>query len=94
MLEKGIKGQEEITVNENNTAEAMGSGSLAVFATPAMIALMDTWRNKLRKLENSRKLSFMTEIITNNRMRPMRGPNFFTYCRALLSIIVLLWLMS
>ncbi len=60
----------------------------------AMIALMDTWRNKLRKLENSRKLSFMTEIITNNRMRPMRGPNFFIYCRALLSIIVLLWLMS
>ena len=56
----------------------------------AMIALMDTWRNKLRKLENSRKLSFMTEIITNNRMRPMRGPNFFTYYRALLSIIVLL----
>ena len=39
MLEKGIKGQEEITVNENNTAEALGSGSLAVFATPAMIAL-------------------------------------------------------
>ena len=41
MLEKGIKGQEEITVNENNTAEALGSGSLAVFATPAMIALME-----------------------------------------------------
>jgi hypothetical protein len=60
----------------------------------AMIALMDTWRNKLRKLENSRKLSFMTEIMINNRMRPMRGPNFFTYCRALLRFIVLLWLMS
>lgn len=41
MLEKGIKGQEEITVNENNTAEALGSGSLTVFATPAMIALME-----------------------------------------------------
>lgn len=41
MLEKGIKGQEEITVNENNTAEAIGSGSLAVFAKPAMIALME-----------------------------------------------------
>ncbi len=78
MLEKGIKGTGRQVVTEKLTAKEMGSGELAVYATPAMIALMDTWRNKLRKLENSRKLSFMTEIITNNRMRPMRGPNFFT----------------
>lgn len=31
MLEKGIKGQEEITVNENNTAEAIGSGFIGSF---------------------------------------------------------------
>lgn len=41
MLEKGIKGFGELTVNESNTAEALGSGSLAVFATPSMIALME-----------------------------------------------------
>ena len=29
------------TVNENNTARAVGSGSLDVFATPMMIALME-----------------------------------------------------
>jgi predicted thioesterase len=30
-----------ITVNENNTAIAMKSGSLPVFATPSMVALME-----------------------------------------------------
>ena len=40
MLEKGIKGVQEVTVDENNTAKALGSGSLQVFATPAMIAFM------------------------------------------------------
>lgn len=41
MIEKGIKGFGELTVNESNTAEALGSGSLAVLATPSMIALME-----------------------------------------------------
>ena len=40
-MEKGIIGQGEITVTANDTAEALGSGSLAVLATPAMIALME-----------------------------------------------------
>ena len=40
-METGVIGQEELIVNEMNTAEALGSGSLAVFATPAMIALME-----------------------------------------------------
>ena len=40
-METGIIGKEELIVNETNTAEALGSGSLAVFATPAMIALME-----------------------------------------------------
>lgn len=40
-MDTGIIGQEELVVNETNTAEALGSGSLAVFATPAMIALME-----------------------------------------------------
>lgn len=41
MLETGIKGNGEVMVTEENTAKAMGSGELMVFATPAMIALME-----------------------------------------------------
>ncbi len=41
MLKIGITGREEVLVTADNTAEAMGSGTLPVFATPAMIALME-----------------------------------------------------
>ena len=54
-METGIIGQEELIVNETNTAEALGSGSLAVFATPAMIALMEktasSWRTDRARSE-------------------------------------------
>jgi predicted thioesterase len=41
MLKTGLKGHQEMTVTADYTAKAMGSGSLDVFATPAMIALME-----------------------------------------------------
>lgn len=40
-LQVGTKGSSRVTVDEKNTAEAMGSGDLPVFATPAMAALME-----------------------------------------------------
>jgi len=40
-LEKGLSFTQEITVEENNTAIAHGSGKLPVFATPAMVAFME-----------------------------------------------------
>ena len=40
-LQVGITGSTEVLVSEANSAKTMGSGSLDVFATPAMIALME-----------------------------------------------------
>lgn len=41
MLNPGIKGTQEILVTEELTAEHFGSGTLPVYATPAMISLME-----------------------------------------------------
>lgn len=41
MLETGITQTKEVVVTKGNTALALGSGTLEVFATPAMIALME-----------------------------------------------------
>lgn len=52
-MEIGVKNVIETTVTENNTAVAMGSGILSVFATPAMIALIEetAWRSVVPYLE-------------------------------------------
>lgn len=54
MLKIGIKGKEENTVNTENSAKTMGSGTLDVFATPAMIALMEktAWKSVQNHLED------------------------------------------
>jgi len=40
-LQIGVRGEAQTTVTSLNTAKAMGSGLLEVFATPAMVALME-----------------------------------------------------
>lgn len=40
-IKTGLKGEQEITVTPEQSASVVGSGLLDVFATPAMIALME-----------------------------------------------------
>ena len=40
-LQPGIKAEKSLTVTDANTAKTMGSGTLDVFATPAMVALIE-----------------------------------------------------
>ncbi len=53
MLTTGIRGMETVVVSEANSAKSMGSGLLDVFATPAMIALMEmtSWKSVAPYLE-------------------------------------------
>ena len=41
MVEIGIKGRQELVVSKELTAKHIGSGTVLVFATPMMIALME-----------------------------------------------------
>lgn len=54
MLETGIKGQVEFIADENGSAKEMGSGALAVLATPKMIAMLEkaAWESVQPYLED------------------------------------------
>lgn len=53
MLTAGIKGCARITVTKGHTAKVRGSGTLDVFATPAMIELIEetAWKSVAGELE-------------------------------------------
>ncbi len=53
MLEAGIRGLGTVTVTPENTARAIGSGTLDVFATPALAALAEKtcWESVAPALE-------------------------------------------
>lgn len=52
-MELGIKGMQTLIVDATMTASQMGSGTLEVFATPAMIALIEetAWRSVVPYLD-------------------------------------------
>lgn len=73
MLETGIKGLQTVTVTEENSARTMGSGTLDVFATPAMIALMEktAWTSVAPYLEEGQGTVGIKLEITHDAPTPL-----------------------
>lgn len=62
-ITKGIKGEHHLMVTDENTATRYGSGHVDVFATPAMIALMEqTSLQSIAWLLPHEKTSVGTEV--------------------------------
>ncbi len=70
MLEVGMKGTATTTVAEDNTAKIFCSGALDVFATPAMIALMEEACWKMVQPELEEGLSTVGSRIDANHQSP------------------------
>jgi len=73
MLELGIKGTQSVVVSENNSAKTMGSGTLNVFATPAMIALMEktAWTSISSYLEEGQGTVGIKLDVTHDAPTPL-----------------------
>lgn len=66
-MEIGTKNTKQITVEEKDTALSYGSGTLKVFATPAMIALMEnTAMNAVSSYLEEGQATVGTEINVNH----------------------------
>jgi predicted thioesterase len=69
-ISKGVKGEMEFTVTENDTAIKYGSGMVDVFATPAMIALMEI--TALKSIEPFLPVN-VTSVGTEVNMKHLRA---------------------
>ena len=69
----GTKGRAEDVVRAENTAQAMGSGTLPVFATPAMTALMEkaAWTSLAPFLEEGESTVSTRLEVTHDSASPL-----------------------
>lgn len=73
MLQTGIKGTQTVVVSEENIAKTVGSGTLEVFATPAMTALMEktAWQSVAGELEEGCGTVGISLNITHDAPTPL-----------------------
>ena len=73
MLETGIRGTQSVKAEESNSAKVMGSGTMDVFATPAMIALMEktAWMSVAAELEEGQGTVGTKVEITHDAPTPL-----------------------
>lgn len=70
-MQLGVRGQAQTTVTSFNTAKAMGSGLLEVFATPAMVALMEQAAVNCIKLPEGQSSVGTSLSITHTAATPL-----------------------
>lgn len=73
MLTIGVKGKESLTVTQQQSAKTMGSGTLDVLATPAMIALMEqtAWKSIVPYLDSNQSSVGTRLDITHDAPTPL-----------------------
>jgi Predicted thioesterase len=73
MLKTGIRGTQSVKAEESNSAKVMGSGTMDVFATPAMIALMEktAWMSVAAELEEGQGTVGTKLEITHDAPTPL-----------------------
>lgn len=80
-LAPGIKGEKKIMVTADKTATAYGSGTVDVFATPAMIALMEqTAMESVAAVLPEAFVTVGTEVSVKHFKATLPGENVF--CRS------------
>jgi predicted thioesterase len=72
MLEKGLKHQSVMVVNEGNTADYIGSGDMAVLATPAMVALMENAAMMAVALHLGEGETTVGSMISTSHLKPSK----------------------
>lgn len=75
MLEKGLKHQNVMRVTDGNTAEFIGSGDMAVLATPAMVALMENAAMLAVALHLDEGETTVGSMISTTHLRPSKVGN-------------------
>ena len=71
-MEKGLKHQSVMVVNEGNTAEFIGSGDMAVLATPAMVALMENAAMMAVALHLGEGETTVGSMISTSHLKPSK----------------------
>ena len=72
MLEVGLKHQSVMRVAEGNTAEFIGSGDMAVLATPAMVALMENAAMLAVALKLEEGETTVGSMISTSHLKPSK----------------------
>lgn len=72
MIEVGLKHSTVMTVTEGNTADYIGSGDMAVLATPAMVALMENAAMLAVALKLEEGETTVGSMISTSHLKPSK----------------------